>query len=332
MQIESRKNRQNKKAKRLNSIRGTQRFTKPSQTNGGANIRINSETAIPKLKNLAQEYIGVSDPYGFLTNLREALGIPNSQGASKYGVVTIPKEDGSVLEASLRITNHNSDAETYITHNANYEYNLSILVRKNFKPNTFKPHNDVVLDEFVYYGKRMQRVENPLTQIINSIIGFLQSGVYNDTTGVAFKNTSPQTNDNNKLNCNTNMNKKLIRLTENDLHKIVNNSIRRILDENTMPTDEERALRCLQTHLGNVRMILAGGLDQMMSTFQMKMYGGNRMQKEAYYDIVEDIEDINDYAEKLARKIEKAQKHLQQVAGNQQQQMQQPQQQQPIYR
>ena len=231
MQIESHKNRQNKKAKRLNSIRGTQRFTKPSQTNGGANIRINSETAIPKLKNLAQEYIGVSDPYGFLTNLREALGIPNSQGASKYGVVTIPKEDGSVLEASLRITNHNSDAETYITHNANYEYNLSILVRKNFKPNTFKPHNDVVLDEFVYYGKRMQRVENPLTQIINSIIGFLQSGVYNDTTGVAFKNTSPQTNDNNKLNCNTNMNKKLIRLTEQDLHKIVKESVNTILSE-----------------------------------------------------------------------------------------------------
>jgi hypothetical protein len=229
MQIESRKNRQNKKAKRLNSIRGTQRFTKPSQTNSVANIRINSETAIPKLKNLAQEYIGVSDPYGFLTNLREALGIPNSQGASKYGVVTIPKEDGSVLEASLRITNHNSDAETYITHNANYEYNLSILVRKNFKPNTFKPHNDVVLDEFVYYGKRMQRVENPLTQIINSIIGFLQSGVYNDTTGVAFKNTSPQTNDNNKLNCNTNMNKKLIRLTEGDLHRIVKESVQKML-------------------------------------------------------------------------------------------------------
>ena len=41
-----------KNAKRLNSIRGTQRFTKPSQTNGGENIRIDSETAIPKLKNL----------------------------------------------------------------------------------------------------------------------------------------------------------------------------------------------------------------------------------------------------------------------------------------
>ena len=56
MQIESHKNRQNKKAKRLNSIRGTQRFTEPSQTNGGVNIRINSETAIPKLKNC--NYIG----------------------------------------------------------------------------------------------------------------------------------------------------------------------------------------------------------------------------------------------------------------------------------
>lgn len=44
----------NKKAKRLNSIRGTQRFTKPSQTNGYANIQINTETTIPKLNKLAQ--------------------------------------------------------------------------------------------------------------------------------------------------------------------------------------------------------------------------------------------------------------------------------------
>lgn len=238
MQVESRKN---KNAKRLNSVRGTQRFTKPSQTNGGANIRINSETTIPKLKNLAKKYIGVSNPYGFLTDLQNALGIPNSKGASKYGVVTIPKEDGRVLEASLRITNHNSDAETYISHNANYEYNLSILIRKNFKPNTFKPHDDVVLDEFVYYGKRMQRVENPLTQIINSIIGFLQSGVYNDTTGIAFKNQSPQPNTENKqnLNCNTNMNKKLIRLTESDLHRIVKESVKRALNEGTSQWAEE---------------------------------------------------------------------------------------------
>ena len=181
----------NKKVTRLNSIRGTQRFTKPSQTNDNANVQINAETAIPKLKKLAQDYIGVVDPYGFLTNLRNALDIPNLEGASKYGLVNIQKDDGSKLEASLRITNHNSNAETYIMHNSNYEYNLSILVRKNFKTNTFKPHDDVRLDEYVYYGKRMAKVENPLTQIVNSIIGFLRTGVYEDTTGIAFKNSSP---------------------------------------------------------------------------------------------------------------------------------------------
>lgn len=86
-----------KKAKRLNSIRGTQRFTRPSQTNGTANIPIKNEEAIPKLDNLAQKCIGITNPHGFLTDLRNALGIPDKQGASKYGVVTIPKPDGSVL-------------------------------------------------------------------------------------------------------------------------------------------------------------------------------------------------------------------------------------------
>ena len=115
----------NKKITHLNSIRGTQRFTKPSQTNDNANVQINTEKAMPKLKKLAQDYIGETDPYGFLTNLRNALDIPNLEGASKYGVVNIQKEDGSKLEASLRITNHNSNAETYVTHNSNYEYNCT---------------------------------------------------------------------------------------------------------------------------------------------------------------------------------------------------------------
>ena len=186
----------NKKTKRLNSIRGTQRFTKPSQTNGATNIPINIEEAIINLKNLAQKYVGVKNPYGFLTNLRVALGIPNKKGASKYGEVTIPKPDGSVLQASLRVTNHNADAETYITHNANYEYNLSIMVRKNFTKNTFKPHKDVKLDEYVYFGRRMEQVDNPLTQIVNSIIGFLKDGTYTDTTGVAIPHKSPENQDN----------------------------------------------------------------------------------------------------------------------------------------
>jgi len=186
-----REKRGNKKTMRLNSIRGTQRFTRPSQTNGAANIQINSEVAIPKLRILLEKYIGISDPHGFLTDLRAALGIPNSRGASKYGVVTTLNKEGSFIQSSIRLTNHNSNAETYVIHNANFQYNLSILVRKGFKRNTFKSHSEVRLDEFVYYGKKMAEVENPLSQIINGIIEFIRTGYYVDSTGIAFLNQSP---------------------------------------------------------------------------------------------------------------------------------------------
>ena len=104
------------------------------------------------------------------------------------------------MKVSLRITNHQANAEQYIKNNANYEYNLSIVVRRKQRKNTFLPHNDVILDEYVYYGKNIAKAENPLTQIVNSIIGFLQSGVYVDTTGVAFKNSSPQNRNNHECN------------------------------------------------------------------------------------------------------------------------------------
>ena len=43
--------------------------------------------------------------------------------------------------------------------------------------------------------EKMQNVENPLTQIVNGIIVFLQSGEYKDTTGIAFKNQSVESKD-----------------------------------------------------------------------------------------------------------------------------------------
>ena len=147
----------NKKAIRLNSISRLE-VTSASQTKGNAKIIINNEIAISKLKELAKLYIGVKNPQGFLTDLRMALGIPDSQGASKYAYMIIPQIDGDYLQASLRITNHNSNVKTYIDNGINLEYNLSIVVSKRFKTNTFKPHDDVRLDEYVYYGKRMANV------------------------------------------------------------------------------------------------------------------------------------------------------------------------------
>lgn len=256
----------NKKAKRPNFRKGSQSHS-PSQTNGKAKVEINSEIAIPKLKNLAQRYVGVTDPHGFLTDLRIALGIPDSHGASKYGIVSIPKEDGNILQASLRVTNHQANANTYIDHNANYEYNLSIVVRRKQRKNTFIPNDNVILDEYVYYGTKMQDIENPLTQIVNGIIIFLQSGEYKDTTGIAFKNQSVKSKDRVPQNISINKDgnwvpangqcadyvsesidnkqhktrynmKKTIRLSESDLHRVIKESVKRMLKEGHYEDDE----------------------------------------------------------------------------------------------
>lgn len=53
MVINEGKHNRNKKAKRLNLPKGSKPHN-PSQTNGGAMIQINLDTAIPNLRNVAQ--------------------------------------------------------------------------------------------------------------------------------------------------------------------------------------------------------------------------------------------------------------------------------------
>lgn len=315
MQIESRKNIRNKNAKRLNLLKGRQPHN-PSQTNGGAKIRINSEIAIPKLKKLAQDYIGVTDPQGFLTDLRIALGIPNSQGASKYGEVTIPKEDGSELKASLRITNHQANAEQYIKHNANCEYNLSIVVRRKERRNTFTPHEDVRLDEYVYYGKNIAQVENPLSQIVNGIIEFLQNGKYEDTTGVALRNTSPQQANNRENNQeikeNRIMNKKqTIRLNESQLKRVVAESVKLALNEeifNKLPNVDKLTPteRDLYEHLHYYQMLL-GKIYAEVDKISGKRHdyvGGDMPTNKSLANIIKCVKEINGYFDKVERAVQ----------------------------
>ena len=92
------------------------------------------------MQELAHRYIGIIDAKGFLDDLRIALGIPNAKRVSKHGKIVVPKDDGSILKASLRITNHQANAGQHIKNNANYDYNLSIVVRRRARKNTFIPH------------------------------------------------------------------------------------------------------------------------------------------------------------------------------------------------
>jgi hypothetical protein len=65
----------------------------------------------------------------------------------------------------------------------------------------------------------------------NLLINYILNN--SDLSFLTTNSANTQNNDNNQqqINCNRNMNKKLIRLTEQDLHKIVKESINRILKE-----------------------------------------------------------------------------------------------------
>ena len=68
----------------------------------------------------------------------------------------------------------------------------------------------------------------------DSDVKLLQQALANFFKSGNFVNPFCENNENNntkQINCNTNMNKKLIRLTESDLHRIVKESVQKILNE-----------------------------------------------------------------------------------------------------
>ena len=107
--------------------------------------------------------------------------------ASNYKVFKIALTGHRV---SIRVSNHHANADKYLEHEAN-DFNLSIMVSKRYRKNTFRPHPDVVLTEYVYMGRQLENVESPYSQIAKSIAGFLETGKYVDTTGVVKVNVSP---------------------------------------------------------------------------------------------------------------------------------------------
>jgi hypothetical protein len=199
----------------------------------------NTETAKQNLKNLAEKYKGINNVEGFLTDLWVALGLQNQGGMKKGGkpsrYALYQLQDGTKLSISIRASAHNANANKYVEHPPVPDINLSIVLQKKMRKNQFKNNPSVNIGEYVYVNQKIRNVESPLSQIANSLIGFLNNGEYNDTTGVAIVHGNLQTPqevvNNQTLNCNRNMNKKQIRLTESDLKQIVKESVNKILKE-----------------------------------------------------------------------------------------------------
>ena len=179
---------------------------------------------------------------GLKTDIRRALGLPEKEGASDYGVFVI-EDNGTSKECSIRISNHNANAGNY--EGKESDTNISIKMRSRVNKNTFKPHKDIELMEYTYFDYLLMNVEQPIQKIILSIIEYLSNGIYNDKTGVALQNTSPQqvnndTENNQELKENRNMNKKqVIRLNENQLKQIVMESVKEVLNNEHFPSSGE---------------------------------------------------------------------------------------------
>lgn len=181
-----RKPKQNKKSHSLELISRPEATT-ASQENDVAKIQKKSELAIANLKIIAQMYEKVVNHAGFITNLKLALGItPNHSSDYNLFMVGDPPQ-----KASIRISNHNANATNYVMRQMSCD-NISIVIKSRRRTaNTFVSSDLVILEEYVYLEKELYSVDSPFSKIAMSLVGFLETGVYVDSTGVARKNVSP---------------------------------------------------------------------------------------------------------------------------------------------
>ena len=246
MQVESKIRNIKGRTSYLNQRPRRTKSTCASSPFDSAKVVRSTETAKRNLEKLAEKYKGINNVEGFLNDLWLALGLQNQGGNKKGGkpsrYALYQLQDGTKLSISIRASAHNANANKYVEHPPVPDINLSIVLQKKMRKNQFKSNPSVNIGEYVYVNQKIQNVESPLSQIANSLIGFLSNGEYNDTTGVAIVHGNMQTPqevvNNQTLNCNRNMNKKLIRLTESDLHRIVKESVNKVLRESLEGTDE----------------------------------------------------------------------------------------------
>ncbi len=149
-----------------------------SQVNDRTKVKINPDNAKESLKKLAEKYQGKTNSRGFLTDLNIALGLTEIDAPSNYYSLELPNGD----EATIRISNHNADAE-----NADIgEKEVSIVIKSRRSRNTFNPKDGVDLTEYVYFKEAIKTSKgNVLSQIAESLSEMMDSGEYQDKSGIA---------------------------------------------------------------------------------------------------------------------------------------------------
>ncbi len=232
-----------------------------NEANSNTKIQINPNRAkqnLQDIKNLISRNPNrLCSLRGLYTNICEALGI-NGVSASHYGCFIVNGE-----ACSIRISNHNSNANTY---GCNFGNNISLKVRPRNDKNRFVSSENVTLEEFVYFDYMISKDRQLVLDIIDSIIEYLSTGEFIDKSQLAKKNYSPdlptishqrvqQTlrrkdledeinqwhiGENKHYNYNTmNTTKKIVRLTESKLRNIISETVKKVLKETSLYYDED---------------------------------------------------------------------------------------------
>ena len=157
----------------------------PTETEHDAKVQQNRENAKEALANVAETYRKVTDTKGFLTSLKDAMGLVGN-GGSAYRSYELPNGDSFVM----RVSNHNARAYNV----KDGERVESIVIKRKHSPNRFEPANGKIVDEYVYFKEDIRKAPaGTLSSIAESISELLDTGEYHDKTGLARENHSPET-------------------------------------------------------------------------------------------------------------------------------------------
>ena len=202
-----------------------------------AKIRNTTQSAKNKLKKFFNGDFTINYNGTFAQirqGLRKLLSL-NLEGRSDYAVYDTPNG-----KMAFRLTDHNANGNNFIQDDA--EINISVYVAFNEYENV---DTDVHYKEYkirpeVFNSKRVECINAIINAVNNALNGnefeidssLAQMQEYNKPMVSDEEEADSEEIKNNVIKTEMkHMNKKLIRLTESDLHKIVKESVNRILKE-----------------------------------------------------------------------------------------------------
>ncbi len=171
---------EHKKSAQLNEA--ALKHLEPTDVEHAAKVLQKREKAKEALANVAKTYKNTTDSKGFISDLRNSLGLTRSNTGSGYG--SFETTNGKVF--TIRVSNHNINAA-----NVGNEPVESIVIKTKRSPNRFYAEDGKFANEYVYFKEDIRKAPaGTLSAIAESISELLDTGEYRDKTGLAKDNHS----------------------------------------------------------------------------------------------------------------------------------------------